>query len=233
MTDTLTARDIAAGLPSEMDRNAVTLPYSLGLLNGLFAVALHASRDDITPIIGTVQVTPRHFIATDRYSVGQWEHTIPAAGYADDPRAVMVPRTAAEWLTKQQPKALGFTGRDIAASGALEVTFRADSITVQWAGGGDVLAVTRYAPIVGNYPPVARLLPDTDDVEDIPAAPVALGAAQLEKFTKGCAKVAGKDAAIRIIPSKTANPAKPGPVLITFGQHFRGLLQPSVMLDRR
>lgn len=213
----------------------VTLPYSVATLGGIYAVALHASKDDVTAVICTVQVTPRYFLATDRYSVGQWEHTVPADGYAahaadTDPRAVLIPRTAAEWLAKQTPKVLGHLEYDLTKKdGGAQIEFSREAIIV--THNGDILAVTRFLAIGGQFPPVARLFPDTDDAPDQAAGIVALGPAQLEKFTKGAARI-DKNAPLYMTPTKTANTHKPGPVLITFGK-FRGLVQPNLMLARR
>jgi hypothetical protein len=192
-------------------------------LNGLFAVTLHASKDDITPVIKTVRVTNKTFIATDRYSVGQWEHTPDAP---DSDFSLIIPKAAAEWLTKQTPKVLGFTEYALSnkETGA-SIEFAHDSIIISY--DGDILAVTRFAVIGGNFPPVERLLANAVITTD--ATPVSLNPAFLERFTKGCVRI-DKKGVVRISLTKTENPAKPGPVFIEFGEHFTGLLQPNHLL---
>jgi len=213
--------------------DTITIPYSQATLGGMYAVALHSSKDDVTPVICTVRVTDRTFIATDRYSIGEWTHTPEASDTADSTPAsdlvLLIPRSAAEWLAKQSPKVLGFGPRDtILLESGLVVVFARDSITIQWETSGTVLAVTRFAEVGGNFPPVARLLSGAVAAEDAPSA-ISLKPAFVEKFTKGAAKTLEREAALTMRFTKTESPSKPGPVIFEFAQ-FRGLLQPNLML---
>ena len=197
----------------------VTLPYTSAILAGAYAVALHTSKDDVTPIICTVRVSPRYFMATDRYSVGRFEHTPEG----DDGEAVMVPRAAMEWLTKQSPKALGKVQRDSMAD--VRVTFTSESVTLE--EGEQTLAVQRFAPVAGTFPPVGRLVDGAEAATD--GAAVNLNPRFMERFTKGAARVLEPHGALRMEFTKTANPDKPGPVIFSFGA-FKGLLQPNLIL---
>jgi hypothetical protein len=199
----------------------IVVPYSSELLDGLYAVVQHASKDDVIPVICTVRVTPRTFTATDRYSVGEWTHTSTGD---DEAGAILLPRVAAEWLTKQTAKLIGAAGFPV---GALFIHFMEESVEIRWSedASGDIVAVTRFTAIEGNFPPVARLFSMGDAVNNDVPLYVGLSPAFLEKFTRGAKKVGYRDEPMRIQLTKGGD--KPGPVLITFGQHFRGLLQPN------
>lgn len=204
----------------------VVIPLTDETLAGLSAVMQHASKDDITPVICTVQVNAQTFVATDRYSVGEYTHDAAAA---EPGESVTIPRSAAEWLTKQNQKSLGAVARTTAPLFAAIVT--AESIIIRWASddnvSGAIVAVHTFLEVKGNYPPVARLFPAKDAEPKIMTTPVvSLGAVQLEKFTRGCKKMMGTHSPMTITFQPSENSNKPGPVLITFGA-FRGLLQPN------
>ena len=209
--------------------DTITIPYSQATLGGIFAVALHSSKDDVTPVVCTVKVSTHTFLATDRYSIGEWTHTPEASATPTSDVALLIPRSAAEWLAKQGAKALGFIPRDarMLEEGAV-IVFSRDSITIQWAESGQVLAVTRFAEVKGNFPPVGRLLAGAVAAEDAPSA-ISLKPAFIERFTKGAAKTLEREAALTMRFTKTANPSKPGPVIFEFAR-FRGLLQPNLLL---
>ena len=218
-----TAPDNAAAL------DTITVPYSQATLGGMFAVALHSSKDDVTPVICAVKVSTHTFLATDRYSIGEWTHTPEASDTAASDLALLIPRSAAEWLAKQSPKVLGFGPRDtLLLESGLVVVFARDSITIQWETSGTVLAVTRFAEVKGNFPPVGRLLANAVAAEDAPSA-ISLKPASIEKFTKGAAKTLEREGAFTMRFTKTENPNKPGPVIFEFAK-FRGLLQPNLLL---
>lgn len=241
MTDT---RDITT---ETTDDRSITLPYSQSLLNGMFAVALHASKDDMSPIIETVKVDARTFIATDRYTIGQWEHTTLAEsnerngeqGPANPDAHVLVPRTAAEWLAKQSLRTLGFDRYMLET--ALTVTFAPDHISIQWAtdasatstnGEPQVVAITRFAELKGNYPPVARLLTEESDYvnkdHNAPAM-IALGPEHLDKVIKGCKRAGDRNEPIRMWLTKSDYSDKPGPIGISFAKRFLGAIQPNLI----
>jgi hypothetical protein len=217
----------------------LTIPYSENALNGLYAVTLHASKDDVTPIICAVEVGSRFFTATDRYTVGQWEHTAPDAdsepNTAADEVTILLPRKTAEWLAKQTPKVLGI---DALTAGAHSILIEDGAVSILENAGeetGRTIAVQRFEKISGNFPPVARLFPDESTLEanagDTPTA-VNLKPAVLEKFTKGAIRAGDRNEAMRFQLTTSGNPKKPGPVLVTFGssRQFKGLLQPIYLL---
>ena len=212
--------------------DTVTIPYSQATLGGMYAVALHSSKDDVTPVICAVKVSTHTFLATDRYSVGEWTHTPEASDIADSTPAsdlaLLIPRSAAEWLAKQGAKALGAFEHALSEEGGAVIVFSRDSIAIQWEQSGQVLAVTRFAEVQGNFPPVERLLSGAVAAEDAPSA-ISLKPAFIERFTKGAAKTLEREAALTMRFTKTANPNKPGPVIFEFAQ-FRGLLQPNLLL---
>jgi hypothetical protein len=221
--------------------STIELPYTAELLDGMFAVAQHASKDNATPIITMVKVCPRFFVATNRYTVGRWEHNteaevgpVTAEGVlVNDPDAVvLIPRKAAEWLAKQTPKVLGVTDPRLVAGSSYVVVFTPESVTIKWAGPeGEVLAVTRFEVVTGNFPPVERLIPEVTAEyapEDILPV-VSLNPAHLEMFIRGAKRTLYREAPMRFRLTKTENPSKPGPVVITFADRFVGLLQPNLL----
>lgn len=223
---------------------SITLPYSTDLLGGIFAVAQHASKDAMSPVLTTVQVGTRHFVATDRYTVGEWEHTTIAEsearhGYSEPTNPdlkILVPRSAAEWLAKQTFKVFGFVSQSF-ADNALEIVFASDSITVRYADGvlnadsDRVVAIQRFNPIGGNFPPVARLFPAENGTGAYSGAGlVSLGPDHLDKLIKGIKRAGVKNESIRFQLTAADNPNKPGPVVATFGTRFRALVQPNLII---
>jgi hypothetical protein len=224
----------------------ITLPYSPATINGMAAVALHASKDGFTPILCAVQVTQRHFVATDRFTVGQWEHTSMSesierhgeTGPADPDATIILPRTAAEWLTKQLPKPLGID-RLISRQNVfdeVEIVITNESISIQYSGPTPtVIATTVFPELKGNYPPISRLFPA--DISDPGNAPAQLNPTYLAKFCTGAAKAADKNSPILMTNTRVKDSYKPGPVLIEFaadkacesGYRFRGLIQPNLI----
>lgn len=204
---------------------SVTLPYTPSALSGLYAVLLHAAKDDKTSVIATVRVDARTFVATDRMTVGRWTHSAQNAPTDDSP-TILVPRLAAEWLTKQLPKTLGMTEThltgQIAEHTSTTIAFASESISVI-SDAGDVLATTRFEPVTGNFPPVEKLFEKIECATD--AHPIALATKHLDKFSKGAVRVAKRDASLTMTPT-VGSTGKPGPVLVTFGEHFDGLVQP-------
>lgn len=223
--------------------STIELPYTTELLGGMFAVAQHASKDDVTPIITVVKVCPRFFVATNRHTAGRWEHTTEAeAGpvtaegvLVNDPDAVvMVPRKAAEWLAKQTPKVLGVLDPARVSEPPYVVVFTPESVTIKYAGPeGQVLAVTRFEPVEGRFPPVERLILEVivgcvpEDVLPV----VSLRLEFLEMFIRGAKRTLYREAPMRFRLTKTENPGKPGPVVITFAGRFVGLLQPNLIVN--
>lgn len=207
----------------------IRFDYSEKMQGGLFAVAQHASKGKDAGILNAVKVTPTVFVATNRYTVGEFTHT---EGTDAGDVSVLIPRSAAEWLAKQTPKAVGFPSGLVA--GAASVVVTPTSITIRWNGDeGQVIAVTNFPSVTGNFPPVQRLFPS----ESNPVKPwsgdspvVRLNPEFLEFFTRGAKRI-DKGESITFTLQGSDNPHKPGPVLVELGA-FRGLIQPN-LLDRR
>lgn len=215
----------------------IRLPYRVETLDGLFAVAQHASKNDVTSIIQTVQVTTREFIATDRYTVGVWEHTTLAESterYGDDgpddaTAEILIPRATAEWLSKQLPKTLGHSQGS--AELILEIVLTEDSVSiVEVRETMTIVAATQlFTRVGGNFPPVRRLFPGDDAKQYDGAGVIALGPEHLSKFIKSILRAGGKHEALRFALTHTDS-GKPGPVVVEFGTRFHGLMQPNLLL---
>lgn len=214
---------LTANAPTAPTLTAITLPYSEALLSGLYAVALHTGKNDMSPVVNNVRVNARTLLATDRHSVGRWEHT---PGAVEGDFSVLVPRVTAEWLTKQSPKVLGFMGREASISSQWDIVITSTAVTIQWRETGDVLAIQRYAECLSAFPPVDRILNDLTPALD--AVPVALMPARVERFTKGATRVLPKDGAYTMTTTSVGTSGKPGPVLFRFGS-FKGCLQPNML----
>lgn len=214
------------------ETTTVTLPYRPDTLAGIYAAAQSASKDDMTPAICTVRVDHRTFLATDRYTVGEWTHD--AEGDESAP-FVLVPRTAAEWLAKQLPKTLGYTVAELTprvgdSAGNVDhatISFTGESVTINYRGA--ILATTRFAEISANFPPVARLFPSENDYA-VDALPVRLAPDHLNKCIRAVAKAGDKHEPLTFQFTKTASAHKPGPVLVTFGTRYRALILPNLIL---
>lgn len=202
--------------------HVLTFPYA-DAFAGIAAVLPHASKDAVTPIIQAVHVGPDAFTTTDRYAVGQYTH---GALIHPDTDPVIVPREAAEWLTKQTAKALGldrYTSTD-----TLTVTITADTITIR-DGDGVALASRLFKAMEGNYPPVGRLLADWRPAVD--AAPLHLNGDFLARFAVSANKLGNSKRdplALRVEFGKPSDSryATTAPVRVTIGDRFAGLLQP-------
>ena len=225
---------------SETKSATLALSYSSEMLGGLYAVLQHASKDAVTPVITGVLISASTFLATDRYTIGQWEHE--PAGADSTAESIIVPRSAVEWLLKQTLKALDQARLPEFSSGVgslstLIVEITETHVSVLWRDGRQELAVMRYTPIKGNFPPVDRLIVTALDNAAVDAVPTGLSGSRLVRFANGAKKVCRKDEdVLRMTGTKTDKPAdsdkpaKPGPVLIQFGEHFTGLIQPNLLL---
>lgn len=201
--------------------DTITLPYSVELLNGMYSTALHAEKSTgATPIIQAVQVNRTKLIATNRYTVAEYTHSVTES---DDGVTVLIPRSAAEWLAKQTPKLLGIDKVQLldGDDSVFVVECAPDHVAIAYRESRTVLTITRFDPVTGNFPPGARLFPDESGWPKDPA-PVLLNPALVELFTKGATKLLGKDRPFRVTVYDDKKP-----VLIEFpGVGIRGLIQP-------
>lgn len=214
----MTITDTTTATPVELV-HTLTFSYD-DAFAGIASVLPHASKDAMSPIICAVRITPDAFTTTDRYAIGQYTHGAPIHPDTD---AVVLPRTAAEWLGKQTPKMLNRDARYLANAGAVTIT--AESITI--TADGDTLAMHTFPVLGGNFPPVDRLLNDWKPATD--AQPVALKPEFVARFGVSASKLIDKSAAYTLEFGHTDS-GKPGPVRFTIGDKFAGLLQPNLIL---
>lgn len=217
MEDQVTITDTITDATPELS-HTLAFPYD-DAFAGIASVLPHASKDGMTPIICAVHVSAEAFIATDRYAIGMYTHGAPIHPDTD---AVVLPRTAAEWLGKQTPKALGLDRHT--ATTALLVTITADSVTI--TRDGDTLAFHRFEAPYGQFPPVARLLNGWKPATD--AQPTALKPEFVTRFSVSASKLIDKSEAYTLELGHTDS-GKPGPVRFTIGDKFTGLLQPNLI----
>lgn len=201
--------------------HTLTFPYA-DAFAGIASVLPHASKDDFTPAICAVQVTPEHFLTTDRYAIGRYKH---GAAIHPDTDSVLIPREVAEWLGKQTAKALGldrYTPTD-----TLTVTITDREISIRDRDGA-VLTSRAFVAVTGNFPPVERLLNDWEPMVD--AVPVALKPEFVTRFSVSATKLIDKHSAYTFELGGSKGSTKPGPVKFTIGDKFDGLLQPNLIL---
>ncbi|WP_159601286.1 hypothetical protein [Agromyces humi] len=224
--------------------DAIVLPYSQALLDGLFAVALH-TKADVTPSLGAVEVSGRYFTATNRYTIGRFEHTTPAewvtlhgadagtqgtgSGATPDERAVLIPRKVADELVKLTAKKLEIVDPSRLSSWdgslstvAYSVAFTPTNVTVRWGVAGAVLTSIDFDAVDSRFPPVARLFPDDGQWFD---APAGYTPNLLTLFARGAERVNDSKldpmhlhGTVEEPPSwSPTEPEKHGPTIVSFG----------------
>ena len=203
-----------------------TLPLTAELIAGFAAVTVHASRDTMTPVLTHVRIDHRHITATQRYTIGQYEHTTLAesierhgeAGPADPDAFVLIPREIAEWVGKHK-----FTRGQT-------LTLTATAATIQWEGTDAVIEARSFPECTQGFPPVARLIPErTDAPADI--LPTHLGADMLTLICKSAQSI-GRAARAKNYPIRfqfaSVTDRKLSPVLATVGERMTMLIQQSL-----
>lgn len=212
--------------------SSITLPLTPELVAGFGAVLPHASKDAVTPVITGVRVTMRHLIATDRYSVGQYEHTtleesIERHGESgpDEPDyAVTLPREIAEWLAKFKP------------AGLQTLTLTDTHAVISWENDPESVVESRSFNSMAalNYPLVARLIPEQSD-ESADIVPVYLGSDIFVKVGKSAQIIQrltkSRNAPVRMQFAPSESRYRHAPVLATIGRLVM-LLQPSTPSGR-
>jgi hypothetical protein len=212
--------------------STITMPFNEAV-EAMGALLPHAAKDDIMGTLVSVRLEPSArvamLLATDRYSVGQWttEATVEGEGF-------IIPRNAAEWIAKLKPADLRMSGGRNGRGGQdYFVTIRQDDVDTQVeirygdAGAPKVEKSQTFDRVTGNYPPVGRILATAEAAEPFTGA-FALSALSLTKVLAN-AKLIGGDA--RFAATVSDNPAKPGPVRVTFaGEHrFQTIVQPNLI----
>lgn len=214
-----------------MTTNTIRLPL-FEAMQACAAVLPHTSADDVTPVITTASIEGDTITATDRYSVGQFK-----LSRSLDSGSIMLPREAVKWIARFVVKHLlsyvprtTLTGYEVRIDGPDPVKSPRPAIenvlvsVVSEVHG--VEASRMFHPVLGNFPPVGRLLAGHKPAEAIPT--VALGPYHVEKFTTYARKW-HRDEPLRFTLSESDNPGKPGPVLIELGR-FTGMLQPNLLI---
>ena len=210
----------------------------------------HTSKDDVTPIITAVRVGRDRWVATDRYTVGVWEvsrpeehdvHSLTEEERTEDHAAatILIPRDAAEWIAKIVASKLRFSrsrstlldyelrvSQEVTTThGAWDHTTTGD-VVLEIVWGGKVERSQAFEDVVGNFPPVLRLVNDWKPAESV--TQISIDPAHLEKVT-AFARRQKKFAPIKIELGLGLSPEKPGPMRITFGQ-LTALVQPNLNL---
>lgn len=217
MTDATTTTDATPELATSL-----TIGYA-DALSGIAAVLpCAAPAKEISAVLVAVLVTPEHFIATDRYTIARYAHRAPIHPETD---AVIIPRQAAEWLTKQTAKMLNRDATYLASAGRVE--FTAEGVTI--TADGDVLAVTTFGAVGGNFPPVARLIDGWEAATE--AQPVSLDTKLLARFDKSVTALSTRhdNPSFILEFGKSGYGDKPGPLRATIGDRFDGLIQPKLI----
>lgn len=213
--------------------STLAIPYTAELAAGIAAVIAHASKDAVTPILCGARFDRRYVVATDRYTVGRYEHTThpeSVARYGEegptDPDAGWwIPTDALVWLSKQAA-----TLKHAIRSGLLLV-ISADTLTIHYGESetGTIAASLHYTADGGNFPPVARLFPEKSDdaIDGFP--PAWLGVDSFTKLSKSGTAI-GRAEKKKNIPIRFQFQAGEGrklaPVLAHIGDRFDSLIQP-------
>lgn len=200
----------------------IALPLTADLTAAFRAILPFTSKDAVTPLLGAVKVTHRHILATDRYAIGQYEHTTYAESFQrhgeEGPTspdfAVLIPRDVAEWIGKHKPT-IGQT-----------LTITADVVTIGWTT--EIESSRAFLPVTGNYPPVERIISEPSD-DDVEVSPFAIGTDRLDQLVKAgkaLARVVGRNAAWRFQLPDPRRSHKNAPVRATLGERMVTMLQP-------
>ena len=208
----------------------------------------HTSKDDSTPIITAIQVGRDRWVATDRFTVGVWAvsrpeehdvHSLTEEEREGDGPTITVPRDAVEWIAKIVASKLR-QGKNYSAVLDYELRISQDTTTTHGAWdhtttgdvvleivhGGKVERSQAFESIVGNFPPVLRLVNDWKPASEL--TPISVDPAHLEKVTT-FARRSEKHAPVTMELGLGPSPEKPGPMRITFGQ-LTALVQPNLIL---
>lgn len=216
--------------------NAITMPFEEAV-KAMGALLPHAAKDDVTNVIESVRFEPSargaSLLATDRYSVGQWttQATVSGEGFT-------IPRNAAEWIAKLEGADLRMSGGRNGRGGAdYFVTIRQDDVDtrveIRW-GDPDAPKVEKsqtFDRVTGNYPPVGRILATAETAEPFTGT-FALSVLSLTKVLAN-AKLIGSKEAARFTATVSSNPAKPGPVRVSFAGEYRflAIVQPYLLVN--
>lgn len=222
--------------------HTITLP-AVAAITGFGAMLPFTSKDTITPIIGEVGLTLHddklHLIGTDRYIVGLYPIEQAEEFTADDLAELrgskwFIARAAAEWISKLKPKTWRFAADTY-------------SIRIEWSTGNDgstsvqliqgdaqkiEQAMTFDPPVMGNYPPVGRLVraDETGLVESNTARfPLHSITDVLTAAKVVGASMPADSASLQLTHYDSKETSKPQPSRFSVGDLF-GLIQPNLLL---
>ena len=121
--------------------------------DALTALLPHASKDDTTPAICGVHMTPQGFAATDRYTIATFP--MPLGGDLEE-RGIILPLAAVEWVTKTPLNKLRSAKTPDRYS--LRVTVTGEDTEVAILLDDKVERSQMFDTITGNFPAVRRLI---------------------------------------------------------------------------
>lgn len=197
------------------------------------AIAPHASRDDVTPVLTGIAVGGEHgsfAYSTDRYTVGRYDLTNVLMDDGVPDEEMWIPRAALSWVMTigkawfLNPFTPGYIVHFETVHRDSKLGASYTSVTLEWRGEEvtEVHAMRTFPAngAKGNFPPVSRLFREfvrgaTDRT--------TLKGEHLDKFV-GYSKYA------REIMQVTLPEAPLRPVLIEIGKRFKGLIQPHLAI---
>jgi hypothetical protein len=176
------------------------------------------SADGVTPVL-TCAVwddEAKRLASSDRYCLVTYE--LPSAIYEGD-EEIMIPREILAWIGKLKHK------DHFGASVRITMAARTVTAEVRYEEG-DGVAFTTAGRIVGNFPPLMKLVEAWEPAEE--AGVVGLGPELLKRLLTPIALL-DKKRPIEFEQGKNSNPSKAGPVRITRGPVVL-LVQPNTLV---
>jgi len=215
------------------------------LISAIQAVMPHcAGKNEVSDIVTGIHIAADGtLLATDRYTVGRYKPESFEAYDAD-------PNASVEWTNVNADASLTFEGFTLSPAAVLWLSklkpvekygqYRAhlqddvDGPNVRILmvdSDGNAVQQGVFPLLIGNYPPVARLFPESlDAFTGVPTLNLKLAfLIRIDKAVKvlnprennGCA---------RFHFQANADTHKPGPVYVTVGDRFDALVQPNLLL---
>lgn len=223
--------------------HTLTMPIEDAILASK-ALLNHASTDDITPIIcgaAVLELDGKHYlVATDRYSFGRF--LLGTHDKFEGEAGQIIPRDALTWVSKivlkglRKPFALGLQADNgyqvrFSWSSPVEGVAKDTEVEVAITYDGKAERSQTYDAFSGNYPPVARLWREGDEL-DAPVSKVNLSHLSLSKVASDVMLFLGKHDGVTLHFAADKDTGKPAPVQYTLGDGGRwtAALQPNLML---
>ena len=188
------------------------------LVAGFAAVLQCVGTDKHTPVLMAVRVTPEHLLSTDRYVAARFAH---GQELPEGTESVTIPAATVKILAALKPLP-GWT-----------LTLENDRYTINTEDDATIMSSAFESMAAFNFPPIERLFPDAPNrpgERALGAAPEILNLApkNLVKALNASLRV-NKGNPAQFEFTKTDNPNKPGPVLMTQGA-LTVLIQPNLIL---